>query len=202
MKTLTAVACFALVVGIGWAQQNRLPQEEAKQYARPCAEQAALLDDAQIKTDVDPDKPCAERGEGGGAMVIPEKQLAAPMLLHAGKDVTPVGQLWLRKWTLVLDGQALPKDRLRMVTVNLDNQDRPMPLFLLGARRGAAKDLELVLYAKESDPLLVLSLTKVEIGQNLPLELEWKRGEKNLATLTLSILGKYQTVMTVTTQEN
>src|SRR5438093_3391748 len=105
MNRLAAEACLVLVIGIGWAQQNRLPQEEARRYAKPCAERADLLEDAQIKMEVDPDRACAERGEGGGAMVIPEKQLSEQALLQAGKDVIPVGQLWLRKWTLLAEGK-------------------------------------------------------------------------------------------------
>ncbi len=202
MKHLAVGACLALVVGIGWAQQNRLPLEEAQRYAKPCAARAALLTDHPIPTDVDPDKPCAERGEGGGAMVLPAKKLSEQALVKVGRDVLPLGQLWLRKWTLVTDGKAVPTDRLRMVLVNLDDQDRPMPLFLLGVRKRGEKDLELAIYAKESEPLLVLPLKKVEIGQNMPLELEWQRGEKETATLTLSILGKYQGVLTITGQTN
>ena len=39
---------------------------------------------------VDPDKPCAERGEGGGAMVIPDKKLTEKVVAGAGNEVVPV----------------------------------------------------------------------------------------------------------------
>jgi hypothetical protein len=119
--------------------------------------------------------------------------------LDQHKDVLPVGQLWLRKWTLVVDGKATPNDKLRIVTVNLDDKDRPMPFFLLGVRKG--KKLELVIYAKDSEPLLVLPLKKLATLPKLPLELEWKRGEKDADFLTLNVLGKYQTVMTIAGQK-
>jgi hypothetical protein len=41
-------------------------------------------------------------------------------------------------------------------------------------------------------------LKRIDLVPQLPLEIEWKRGEKLVDTLTLTILGKYQAVMTVT----
>ena len=55
-----------------------------------------------------------------------------------------------------------------------------------------------VVYAKDSEPLQVLALQKLDLIQDLPVELEWKRGEKDADTLTLNILGRYQAVLTVT----
>lgn len=198
MKTLAIGIWLALLAGVA-ADPNRLPQEEARGYAKLCVEQAANLTDAQVKTDVDAEKPCAVRGEGGGAMVIPEKGLLTDKLEKAGEGVVPVGQLWLRKWTPVADGKAVPNDRLRIVTVKVEDKDRPMPLLLLGVRH-ADKGLEMVAYAKESEPLLVLPLQKLEAGQELPLELEWRRGDKEADSLTLNILGKFQAVLPITRQ--
>jgi hypothetical protein len=57
-----------------------------------------------------------------------------------------------------------------------------------------------VAYAKDSEPLLAVPLKKVEFIQDLPLDLEWQRGEKNLDPLTLTIFGKYQAVLLITRQ--
>jgi hypothetical protein len=152
-----------------------------------------VVTDAQISMNVDLEKPCAERGEGSGAMVIPDKKLTEKTLAGVGKDVVPVGQLWLRKWTLVANGKPVVDDKLRIVTVTSEDKERPMPLFLLGVRKKTKADLELVIYAKESEPLLVVPLKKRETASGLPLELEWSRGDKDADNLTLSVLGKYQT---------
>src|SRR5205085_473570 len=120
-----------LVLGIACARQDRLPLDEARGYAKACVEQAAaLLSDAPLKMELDPEKPCAVRGEGGGAMAVPDKNLSAETLAKAGKEVIPVGQLWFRKWTVVVDGQPAPNDKLRILTVRVDEKDRPMPVFL------------------------------------------------------------------------
>ena len=72
---------------------------------------------------------------------------------------------------------------------------------LLGVRKKGEKDLEMVIYAKDSEPLLRLPLKKVEFIQELPIELEWQRGEKNVDPLTLTLFGKYQAVLPITRQE-
>jgi hypothetical protein len=178
---------------------NRLPLEEAQRYARLCVEQALPLGDAQITTDVGAKKACATYGEGGGAMVLPDKKFFAKVLGKLGKDVTPVGQLWLRKWTLVVGGKAVPDEKLRIVTVKIDDKDRPMPLFLLGLRKGK-KGPELVIYARENEPLAVLPLTKLKRDLELPLELQWSRGEKDVDGLTLSLAGEYEVKLGITRQ--
>lgn len=198
MKSFAACCTYlSLFLGIVSAQQNRLPSEEAKGYAKLCVERAAtVVTDAQITMDVDPDKPCAERGEGGGAMIVPDKKLTEKALAGVGKDVIPVGQLWLRKWTLVVNGKPVPNDKLRTITVNVDDKDRPMPLFLLGVRKGE-KGPELAVYATGSEPLQVLPLKKLDQIQDLPVQLDWSRGDKDADNLTVNVLGKGEAVLKI-----
>jgi hypothetical protein len=196
MKPLLAGVCFvsfiAAVVG-----QDRLPPDDAQRYAKVCVEQLGTLTDAPLSLDVDVEKPCAVRGEGGGAMIVPDKSLSKEKLAKLGQEVAPLGQLWLRKWTPVVAGKPIANDRLRIVTLKVDDKDRPMPLLLLGVRKKGEKDLELVGYARESEPILVLALKKTEFIQALPVELEWQRGDKNADALNLSVLGQYQAVLPI-----
>jgi hypothetical protein len=198
MKTVTASFLLSASVTMALAQDMRLSQDEARGFAKLCVEQTTLSD-AQIKTEVDPDQPCAVRGEGGGAMAIPDKKLSKDIARKVGKDVIPLGQLWLRKWTTVVKDEATPKEKLRIVTVNIEKKDRPMALFLLGIRRKSTS-AELVVYAKENEPFQVIPLKKLDQIPDLPLEIEWKRGEKQADGLTLTIAGKYQGVLLVTRQ--
>jgi hypothetical protein len=117
------------------------------------------------------------------------------------KDVVPVGQLWLRKWTLVVNGKPVANDKLRIITVTIDDKERPMPLLLLGVRKKGEKDLELVVYAKDSEPLQVLPLAKLDLASGLPVEVEWSRGDKTADNLTLNVLGKYQAALKIGRQE-
>lgn len=197
MRTLTLCSCFTAVIS-AFAQDNRLPQEEAVRYAKACVSQANL-NDAQIQMIVDPEKACAERGEGGGAMIVPDKNLTAQALLKVDKNIVPVGQLWLRKWTLAENNKAVANNRLRVLTLNIDDKDRPMPLCLLGIRKHQGA-LQLLVYGKDSEPLQILPLKKVDFEQPQPVLLEWQRGEKSIDTLMVRIVGKVETALQVTRQ--
>jgi hypothetical protein len=196
MKLLLTGVWVALI-GVSQGGQDRLPLDEAQRYAKVCVELLGSLTDTPINLDVDVEKPCAVRGEGGGAMIVPDKSLSKERLAKLGQDVVPVGQLWLRKWTPVVAGKPVAKDRLRVVTLRVDDKDRPMPLLLLGVRKHGDKGLELVGYARDSEPILALPLKRIEFIQALPVELEWQRGDKNADSLTLSVLGQYKAVLPI-----
>jgi hypothetical protein len=195
MKTLT-FTLFVLSITTLASGQDKLPKEDTENYARLCVEGFGKPVDAQLDTHGDAAKAVAVRGEGGGAMVIPDKHLTADKIEKADKDVVPVGQLWLRKWVPVANGKSVPSDKNRVVTVKLDGKDRPMPVLLLGVRKSGT-DLELVVYARDTEPALSLKLQKVEFVQEVPIDMEWDRGEKNVDKLTITILGKYRTVVPV-----
>lgn len=197
MKIGSVYLCLALFV-TAFAGEGRLSKEDAQRYAKLCVEQTgSKSSNSQIKTDVDPEKACAVQGEGGGAMVIPDKALTAEKLAKAGKDIVPVGQLWLRKWTLVIDGTPVPDKTLKIAKINIDEKKRPMPLFLLGVRKNGEK-MELLVYAKGNEPMLVMPLKTIDFIPETPLELEWTRGEKQIDPLTMKILGKYQAEFPIT----
>lgn len=198
MKIGSVCLCLALYV-TAFSGEGRLSNEDARRYAKLCVEQTgSKSSNAQIKTDVDPEKAYAVQGEGGGAMAIPDKALTAEKLAKAGKDVVPVGQLWLRKWTLVIDGTPVPAKTLKIAKIDIDEKKRPMPLFLLGVRKSGEKGMELLVYAKGNEPLLVMPLKSIDYIPETPLELEWTRGEKQIDPLTMKILGKYQAEFAIT----
>jgi hypothetical protein len=198
MKTGSLCICLALFA-TAFSGEGRLSKEDAQRYAKLCVEQTgSKSSNSQIKTDVDPEKACAVQGEGGGAMVIPDKTLTADKLAKAGKEIVPVGQLWLRKWTLVVDGSPVPEKTLKIAKINIDEKKRPMPLFLLGVRKNGDKGMELLVYAKGNEPLLVMPLKVIDFIPDTPLDLEWTRGEKLVDPLTMKILGKYQAEFAIT----
>lgn len=133
-------------------------------------------------------------------MVIPDKKLSAEVLGKVGGDVTPIGHLWFRKISPHIDGKTTSNDKLRIVTVTADDQDHPLPLFLLGVRKKNDK-LELVIFAKDKEPLLATPLEKIDRNQELPIELEGRKNDNDTGLLTLNVLGKYQAKVTVAAQE-
>lgn len=199
MKRLVAVICLMLVIHSGTAQEV-VPSEEAQKMAALLLKQTAKLDNLQFKAELDATKAFALKKEQVGALVIPSKKLSEEVLKKTGDKVTPVGQLWFRKLTVISKDQPIPNEKLRIVTITVRDEEHPVPLFLLGVRKKGSAALELVFFAKEKEPLLCVPLKKVEVKQDLPVEMEGK-GEDQKGTLTLNILGKYQASISVAYQE-
>jgi len=195
LLTILTAACFALV---GHAQ-DRIPDNEAEEIAKVLNEHAGKLDNPQLKTTVDTAKSFGLRQGKHGAMVIPDTKLK----LDAEKEVLPLGQLWLRNLTPQVAGKLIEVDKLRIVKVSADGEDHRLPFFLMGIRAKADKSLELVVYAKDKEPLFVAPLEKMEAKQDLPLELAVQKGDDGeTATVTLKVAGKYQAKFKIVRQEN
>ena len=141
----TAALVLAALAGLA-AAQERIEPQEAQKFAKLFVEHAAKVGDLQLKLEPDADKPYGLKAGQVGAVVIPDKRLSQEALQKVGKDVTPVGQLWVRNMTAVAKDQPVGNDRLRIVTVTADGKDHPLPLFLLGVRKQADGALELVVY--------------------------------------------------------
>lgn len=198
MKRTVAVVALLVLVSAA-PTQERVPDEKAQEIAKVLVEQVAKATDLQLKTDVDEKKPYAVHGGDRGAMVIPDKKLTADALAKADKDIVPVGHLWFRQVSPYVNGKVTPNDKLRIVKVTAGGEDHALPFCLIGVQKNAKGELELVVYAKDKEPLLRAPLKKIDAKQELPLELQAKR-EGDTAQLTINILGKYQAVLTVAEQ--
>jgi len=201
MKFPLLLCLSGLLIVSALCAQERLPMEETVRYAKLCTDQIGVLNDSPIRLEVSPEKACAVRGEGGGAMAIPDSALTADKVAKPGKEVIPVAQVWLRKWTVVVDDKGLARDKLRVVTIKIDDKDRPMPLLLVGIQQ-QGDGTELVAYGQGNEPLLRVPAQKVEFIAQTPVELDWARGENNIDKLTISVAGRYQAVLPITRESN
>lgn len=198
MKSLITLALSLCLPHSASAQDTRLPQKLAQGYAKACVEQVTIAN-PQLTMKANPALPCAEQGEGGGAMLIPAKELSAKLFASAkAGTIIPVGQIWLRKWILAVDGKALAKEKQRLVRPVLDEKERPMSLYLLGARKTTKGKWELLIYGTETKPVQILPLKSVEYVQKLPVEIQWERGEKATDKLVLTLFGRQETVVEIT----
>ncbi len=198
MKQLMALA-VVLVAGVTLAQE-RIAPEDARRYAQLFVETAAKTTNLPLLVKADADKPFGLKKDDVGVMIIPSSSLTEEALQNAGKEVTPLGQLWARSLTLVVKDQLVSNDKLQVVKVTINDQEHSLPLFLLGVRKQEDGSLEMVIYAREKEPLLTVPLQKRESKQEMPIELEG-RGENDRGVLTLNILGKYQAQLTLAKQE-
>ena len=109
-----------------------------------------------------------------------------------------MGQLWLVGLVPAKDGQAVSKDQLKMLTVQYEGREVTLPLCVLGVRKGAGDKLELLVFGKGKEPLLVLPVTKATREQKWPLEFT-AAGEGNAsARVTLLLVGQYEASLLVT----
>jgi hypothetical protein len=196
MKQTTVLTILLGALSVVSAQE-RLSQEEALKYATIVSADAKQLKGTPIPTDVDTKKPVAVREEDFGGMVLPQKNLTAESLAKAGKEVTPVGQLWLYQLTPMKDGEAIGADKLRLATLNADGTEVKAPQCALGVRRTEAGTLELLVFGKGKEPLLTAPLKAIDTKQEMPLDITAVR-ESESGKLTLKILGKYQASIHVT----
>jgi hypothetical protein len=193
MRRTIAVVTVLCLAGAGWAQE-RVPQERATKFAKLFAGEASKVSSPQLKTEVDPEKAFALHTGDLAIMFIPEKGLSEDAFAKAGKEPTPVGQLWMRKLVPAADGKPVAEDKLRVVTVNVDNEDHALPLSLVGVRKAADNHLELVLYGKDREPYMHAQVRKLDTKQknDEPVVLEAHKDAGESATLTLTMLGEYQ----------
>jgi hypothetical protein len=201
MMNKTTIALALLSAFQLLSAQERLSREEALKYAMTVSADARQLKSTPISLDIDSQQPVAIRDGDYGGMVLPQKKLAATSLARAEKEtITPIGQLWLHKLTLMRDGQAVSSEKLCLVTVQAEGTEARVPQCALGARRNTDGALELVIFGKEKDPLLAVPLKTIDARQEAPIDLAAER-ESYSGRITIKILGKYEGTFEVTELE-
>ncbi|MBI4323976.1 MAG: hypothetical protein HY674_01805 [Chloroflexi bacterium] len=197
MKIIIAVLSLVVVI-LSVSAQEPVPLEESQKIALVLTKNA--LEDVPLKMELNVQKPNGLRVEDVAVMVIPDKQISAATVAKADKEVLPLGQLWTLKLAPALNGKVTPNDQLRIVTVATDEREYKLPLFFLGAKKNDQGALELVVFAKNKQPLLRVPLEKAERTQELPIELQGTTTDDNSGVLTLNIAGKYKADVTLMKQ--
>src|SRR5664279_202247 len=145
----------ALIASLASAQaQEQLSRPEALKYAFAVSADLAAMLKTPIPTDPDVKRPVAVHHGDYGGMVLPECKLRAELFSKAGKEVVPVGQLWLLKLVPMNDGQAVPSSKLRMVEVSSEEGRATVPCCALGVRKTTDDGLELLVFGKDKEPVL------------------------------------------------
>lgn len=197
MKILLSLVALA-VATLAPAAQEDLPRTEAVKIAATLNFDLEKIADTPISTDADIKRPFGIKAEKRGGLVVPEAKLSPATISGAGKDVVPVGQLWLAGLVPVKNGEAVSKDQLKLVTVQHEGREVTLPLCALGGRKGAGDKIELLIYGKGKEPLLALPLTKASREQKWPLEFTAERESDASARVTLLLVGKYEASFLVT----
>lgn len=171
LRTLAiALAAFGATSTASLAQEV-LPRDEALRLAFLVAQHEPSAKTAPIQVDSDLKRPFAAHEDDYGAMVLPETKLTAATFEAAGKDVIPVGQLWLRKLTPMVNGYGLDGSQVPLVNIWYEGESNRIPLCLLGARKTDVGGLELLVFGKGKEPVLRVPLARSTRTQSLPIEL-------------------------------
>jgi hypothetical protein len=180
--------------------QERISREEALKYAAVLGTDLKQLQGTPIPSSVDLKQPVALRDGEFAGMVLPEAKLTLETLAKAGDKITPLGQLWLLRLAPMSDGQAIPKDKLRIATIERDGETFSLPQCALGVRRTSSGAMELLIFGKDKEPLLKVAIKEIDIKQDVPLDMDADR-ESESAQITLKILGKYEAKFKVTSSD-
>jgi hypothetical protein len=194
---------FTLAIGISFIApvlaQELAPLEEAQRGARKVTDVLGTPTDAPFSITVDVTKPQAIKSGPVGLLVIPDKQLTSATLAGLGPNITPIGQLWTLNVSLGKEGEPVPNDQLRFLSVNDGERDLQVQLYYLGATKGADGKMDLVIYGKGKEPLLKLPIIDAKTAgtQLFPIEISGHKDDDKTGTLSLKLTGNYSTDLTV-----
>lgn len=196
-RTTGLLACLLALATTGLARaQERIPTDQAQQIAKLLQTHADKQTNLPIQSEVDSDKPYAVRHEEFGAMAVPDKKLSADVIAKADKDVAPVGHFWMRKLKPIVDGAPAAGDKLRNVSIDVEDNTVKVTFYLLGVRKGSKGEPELLIYGSGKEPLTVCPLEKADATQTYPIEIDG-REDGGAGQITLSISGKYKATLRV-----
>ena len=173
------------------AKAERIVGPPVEQFARKAADHAAKLSGNKTNSEPDAGRAVAVKLGAHAALLVPDKRLTEAALDKAGKDVTPIGMIWLRGFTPTIAGQKPPREKLQIVNVPGSREQSDIQLCVLGVRRNGDGRIELVVLAKDQE-LVSVPLQKADSKQSLPLEMEVAEIKDTTAVLAFNLLGKYK----------
>jgi hypothetical protein len=201
-KALAFILASATTLFYTASAQEVVSLEEAQKGARLVTQSAGSISDAPFKMEINTDKPQALKVGSVGILAIPSTGLIDDAMAKVGKDVLPLGQLWMLSIAPATGGKVLPSSRLRMITVTDKDKDARVSMFFLGARKNDKDAIELVLYGKDKEPVMHVPLEKIDGSQDVPIELAGRKEGDDSGLLTLKFLGKFKADITVMKQED
>lgn len=192
LRSLHLAPALLYLVGQHADAQEPVPLERAREFARHLVQSAGNLSGAAVRVDADVLNPAAIRADDCGALVVPDRNLTADVLANATSTPVAIGELFLRNVTLTVDGQPVDKAKLRYFTFVMGEQSAEVPVYLLGARKDAEGNLELLVFGKGSEPVARTRIGKVSSEAKMPIELSAEKQDENSGLLRLDLVGQYE----------
>ena len=195
MKSILFLSVLTLAVAA--VAVEPMPRTEAVKYAALANLDLEKLADTPIPTDGDVKRSYGMKAEEGGGLVVPEVKLSADTVAKATESVQPLGQLWLLGIVPMRGDDAVRKSDLKRVPVNHEGRETTVSLCVMGVRKGANGEPELLIYGKGKQPLITAALKKSTEKTTAPLEFTAEmQGDR--AQVKLIVAGKYEATFDVT----
>ena len=201
MNPMKLLPAFLLIATCAIAAEiQQMPAEQVAKIARVVAEALGSPSDVPFAVDADADKSAGIKGGGeSGLVLIPDRKLTAETVANAGKEVTPLGQLWMRNVVPAVNNAAADPARLRTVNVRDGDREAKVEVYFLGVSKTEAGTVELGLYAKEKEPLVKIPLVKTDAAASTtPVALDGHKEGENTGVLVVTVFGSYKADVTVT----
>lgn len=200
MKSMKLLPVILLIATCAVAQEiQQMSSEQTAKIARKVAEALGSPTDAPFKVDGDADKSAGIKGSGEtGLLAIPDKKLTVESVANAGKEVSALGQLWMRNVVPAVNNAAAAPAQLRTVTVRDGDQEAKVEVYFLGISKTEAGTVELGFYTKDKEPLVKVPLVKTDAPANAtPIGLDGRKEGENTGVLVVTIFGSYKADVTV-----
>ena len=201
MNPMKLLPAFLLIATCAIAAEiQQMPAEQVAKIARVVAEALGSPSDVPFAVDADADKSAGIKGGGeSGLVLIPDRKLTAEAVANAGREVTPLGQLWMRNVVPAVNNASPDPARLRTVNVRDGDREAKVEVYFLGVSKTEAGTVELGLYAKEKEPLVKIPLVKTAAAASTtPVALDGHKEGENTGVLVVTVFGSYKADVTVT----
>jgi hypothetical protein len=147
-----------------------------------------------------PDAPKASAVHKGDqvAILIPDEAFTEEKFSKVSdKEVTPLGQIWLRELTPQVDGKPVESDKLRTVTIPIGKEPLVAQLYYAGLQKNSKGEVELVVYGTGKEVLARPVFASHEEQGAKPVMVGMEAPEEKPMLVTVSLFGKHRVKMEV-----
>lgn len=201
MKAMKLLPLLALITTFATAEEiQQVSAEQAGKIARLVTQALGSPADAPFAVDADLEKPAGIKGSGEtGLLAIPDRKVTIETVANAGKTVSALGQLWMRNVVPAVNSAAPEAAKLRTLSVGDGDKTAKVEVYFLGISKTDAGALELVLYAKDKEPLVRVPLAKTDAAARaVPIALDGHKEGENTGVLVVTVFGSYKADVMVT----
>lgn len=201
MKTriALALALVATAVTLRAQEPQPIPAEELAKATQILMNASSRISDLPLKLELAPDQATGLKAGEVGALIIPDKRMKEEKTDKADRkqnktkgEALPVGQLWTLNLSPKDKDAVVPKDKLRLVTVEAKDKQMELALFILSLEKAGKREFQLAVYGKGGSPVLRVPLTAEKNKGAAPVVMAARKTGEEAGVIELRLMGKYK----------